>query len=427
MTDKRRYAVTPDKVQRVGYVLKKYPRLSETFIVNEILAHESSGMCIEIFSLRHSSEELIHDMVKRVKAPINHLYKDEIGITRFWNLVKECADLFPTLWSALDATRYDNAKLTYQAMLLAKSIKEKDITHLHAHFASSAVNVARLASKITGIPFSVTAHAKDIYSNNIDKTALRQSLNDASAIVTVSDYNIDYIDKHLGGVGTDIKRIYNGLPLEQFIFQSPEERPDTIVAIGRLVEKKGFEVLVKACKLIQGTRKDFKCLIIGDGHLKQELLQLVTSLDLTAHIELCGPKSQAEIKRHIQQAAVLAAPCLVSNDGDRDGLPTVLIESMALGTPCVSTDVTGIPEIVIDNKTGLLVPQHDAQLLATAIRHLLDSASSRVQLATHARQLVETHFDISRNSQTMRSFILDNTESTLNSNTYARTPVQVSR
>jgi hypothetical protein len=396
----------------VGYVLKIYPRLSETFIVNEIRAHESAELPVEIFSLRRPSEQLSHDMVASVKAPVTYLHSDEIGIKRFWNLIRECAELFPNLWAALDATRYDNAKETYHALWLANLVKEKGITHLHAHFASAAANVARLASRLTGISFSLTAHAKDIYCNNIDKLSLCQTLNDANAVVTVSDYNVDYLADHLAGVSTEVKRIYNGLPLKNFIYQSPEQRPNSIVAVGRLIEKKGFEVLIKACKLIQGSRKDFKCFIIGDGPLKENLLQLLSSLDLKAHVELCGPRSQTETKQYMQQAAVMAAPCVVSGDGDRDGLPTVLMESMALGTPCVSTDVTGIPEIVINEKTGLIVPQYDAQSLANAICRLLDSPALRVELSTGARQLIEQEFDIHKNGKIMRSFILGNSEDT---------------
>jgi glycosyltransferase involved in cell wall biosynthesis len=392
----------------VGYVLKRYPRLSETFIVNEILAHESAGLPVEIFSLRRPSEEPRHDMVNRIKAPVTYLHSDEIGIKRFWNMIRQCAELFPNLWQALDETRYKNAKETYQALWLAICVKDKGITHLHAHFASGAANVARLASQLTGISFSLTAHAKDIYCRHVDKSSLCRTLNQANALVTVSDYNVDYIAEQLSDVTTQVKRVYNGLPLQDFVYQSPEKRANNIVAVGRLIEKKGFEVLVKACKHMHARRKDFSCFIIGDGPLREDLLQLVSDLELSEHIELCGPRSQTETKRYMQQAAVMAAPCVVSDDGDRDGLPTVLMESMALGTPCVATDVTGIPEIVIDGETGLIVPQHDAQSLADALCRLLDNPPLRVELSSAARRLIEREFDIHKNSEIMRSFILAN-------------------
>ena len=400
----------PDHAHRVGYVLKRYPRLSETFIVNEILAHESAGLPVEIFSLRRPSEEPRHEMVNSVNAPVTYLHSDEIGIKRFWSMIRQGAERFPNLWQALDATRYENAKETYQALWLANCVKEKGITHLHAHFASAAANVARLASQLTGISFSLTAHAKDIYSKNVDKSSLCRTLNDANALVTVSDYNVDYIAEQLASVSTQVKRIYNGLPLDNFVYRSPETRANNIVAVGRLIEKKGFEVLVKACKHIRDRGKEFSCFIIGDGPLRGDLLQLVSDLELSGHIELCGPRPQAETKQYMQQAAAMAVPCVVSGDGDRDGLPTVLMESMALGTPCVSTDVTGIPEIVKDGETGLIVAQHDAQALADAICSLLDNPPLRVELSTAARRLIECEFDIRRNSEIMRSFILGDGE-----------------
>lgn len=400
----------PDHAHRVGYVLKRYPRLSETFIVNEILAHESAGLPVEIFSLRRPEEEPRHEMVCNVKSPVTYIHRDEIGIKRFWSMIRQCAELFPNLWQALDATRYENAKETYAALWLARCVKEKGITHLHAHFASAAANVARLASQLTGISFSLTAHAKDIYCENVDKTLLCQTLNEANALVTVSDYNVDYITEELASVRTEVKRIYNGLPLQNFVYHPPEQRANHIVAVGRLIEKKGFEVLLRACRHIHDRRKDFRCSIIGDGPLRENLLQLISDLELNEHIELCGPRSQADTKETMQQAAVMAAPCVVSDDGDRDGLPTVLMESMALGTPCVSTDVTGIPEIVKDGETGLIVPQHDAQSLADAICCLLDNTALRVKLSSAARRLIEREFDIRRNSEIMRSFILGNYE-----------------
>src|SRR5690606_12661002 len=152
---------------------------------------------------------------------------------------------------------------------------------------------------------------------------------------------------------------------------SPDIRPRQIVSVGRLVEKKGFDVLIDACAIMADRGVDFNCRIVGTGELEAELREQIARLGVEQHIELTGPRPQREVIDLIQNAAVFAAPCVNGSDGNRDGLPTVLLESMALGTPAVSTDVTGIPEILRDGETGLMVPQHDAHALATALERLL--------------------------------------------------------
>src|SRR5205823_4150700 len=147
--------------------------------------------------------------------------------------------------------------------------------------------------------------------------------------------------------------------LGSFPFAEPRERPPRIVAVGRLVEKKGFTTLVDACAILLRRGAEFECNIIGEGELESALAKQIESLGLSNRVKLLGPQPQREVIRHIRNAAALAAPCVLGSDGNRDGLPTVLLEAMALGTACVSTDVTGIPEVLHHEKTGLLVPQND--------------------------------------------------------------------
>ena len=168
------------------------------------------------------------------------------------------------------------------------------------------------------------------------------------------------------------------------------------------MEKKGFNVLVTACAELNKRGVDFECDIAGTGEHEAALREQITTLNLGQRVRLLGPLPQREIISLVQGSAALAAPCVVGADGNRDGLPTVLLEAMALGTPCVSTDVTGIPEVVRHEQTGLLVPQQDAAALADALQRLLQNAALRVQLATAARQLIEAEFDITRNTARQR-------------------------
>jgi colanic acid/amylovoran biosynthesis glycosyltransferase len=199
-----------------------------------------------------------------------------------------------------------------------------------------------------------------------------------------------------GADAARVHRIYNGLDLDQFPYESPEHRPARIVTVGRLVEKKGVADLVEACAVLHGRAVAFHCDIVGTGPLEPELRDLIRRLGLEERVRLLGPRPRSEVIAHVRRAAVFA-------DGDRDGLPTVLVEAMALGTPCVSTDVTGIPELLRPDDGGLIVPQHDPRALATALERLLADPALRVRLATRARRRVEAEFDIRRTTARLRA------------------------
>ena len=218
----------------------------------------------------------------------------------------------------------------------------------------------------------------------------------------MSDYNRDYLTRTYGSAAAHVHRVYNGLDLEEFRFESPAERPPRIAAVGRLVEKKGFMDLVEACAILRDRGLAFCCEIVGTGPLEPALQAQVQRLGLQGRVQLLGPRPRSEVIEHMRGAAVLAAPCVVAADGDRDGLPTVLLEAMALGTPCVSTEVTGIPELLLPSEAGLAVPEHDPPALAAALERLLADADLRVRLARHARRRVEAEFDIRRTAACVR-------------------------
>lgn len=402
----------PTNSKRVGYVVKRYPRFSETFIVNEILAHEAAGMEIEILALRAPCDTHFQDQISRVRAPVHYVPGGSVKASTFWNQLKDSGELFPHLWTTLEEFHHEDAATVYQAILLARVVQAKKIDHLHAHFATSAASVARLAARLAEIPYTITAHAKDIFHESVQPDDLSRKLSDAAAVITVSDYNEQYLREMYGSAARNVQRIYNGLSLDEFPFQPPSDRPAMIVSVGRLVEKKGFDDLIEACAILASRNLEFKCQLIGGGDLEESLRAQVERLNLQSRVELLGPRPQSEVRRRIHESAVLAAPCVVGNDGNRDGLPTVLLEAMALGTPCISTGVTGIPEIIHHERTGLLVPQHDPTALADAIERLLADAELRLRLADRARAVIETDFDIHRNSARLRWIFEDVRETT---------------
>ncbi|HEX2475685.1 MAG TPA: glycosyltransferase family 4 protein [Lacipirellulaceae bacterium] len=395
-----------DRPLRVAYVLKRYPRFSETFIVNEILAHEAAGVELSIFALRPPADSHFQPAIARVRAPVTYLQNGSVRANDFWNLLqprlKNRPERLKRLVGAADCEGLD----VFQALQLAQMLQERGVDHIHAHFATSAASVARMASLMTGIPFSFTAHAKDIFHEYVDPAALQEKLTDAASVVTVSDFNREFLHRQFGCADEKLRRIYNGLPLESFPFEVPRNRSPLTLGVGRLVEKKGFSDLIAACAILDEQHIDFRCEIIGSGELEAALRHQIDESQLGGKVELRGSLPTDEVVRSFRRAAVLAAPCITASTGDRDGLPTVLLEAMAVGTPCVATSVTGIPEVVRNRKTGLLIEERNPAALAAALRQILNDEGLRVQLAQSARQLIEERFDIEQNSAQLRALFL---------------------
>ncbi|MCU0492895.1 MAG: glycosyltransferase family 4 protein [Chloroflexaceae bacterium] len=387
----------------IGYVVKRYPRFSETFIVNEILAHEAAGWPLSIFALLPPTDAYFQDAIARVRAPVRYLIAERgMRASDFWPSLLAAGQNLPGFWPTVAAASITDARIIYQAAMLAVAVQQQGIEHLHAHFATSATCVARLAASMAGVSFSFTAHAKDIFHQDVSAADLDDKLADAAAVVTVSDFNLAYLRQQHGANASMVQRIYNGLELDRFAYQPPVARPPHIVAVGRLVEKKGFADLVDACALLAGRGVPFTCDIVGAGPLEADLRNQIERLGLEQRVSLLGPRPQSEIISLVQGGALFVAPCVEASDGDRDGLPTVLLEAMALGTPCVATDVTGIPEVLHHGETGLLVPQRNPAALASAMRQLLEAPALGKRLAAAARQRIECEFDIHRNSAQLR-------------------------
>lgn len=393
----------PTQPLRVGYVLKRYPRYSETFIVNEILAHEAAGLEVEIFALRGPCDTHFQDIIARVRAPVNYLHAEGLRAINLWDTLQATSNGLPDFWRDLEMARGEDVREVYQAVLLARAVQDQRIDHLHAHFSTSATTVARLAARFAGLPYSFTAHAKDIFHESVKPDDLQRKLSDAAAVVTVSDYNLRYLSETYGPAAAHVQRIYNGLSLENFPYAAPQARAPLIVSVGRLIEKKGLEDLIDACAILARGGRQFECQIVGGGEREGVLRARIEQLGLQAQVQLTGPQPQGEVIALVQSASAFAAPCVIGSDNNQDGLPTVLLEAMALGTPCVATPVTGIPEVLQHDQTGLMVPQHDPVALAAVLKRLLADTSLRTRLAGQARRLIERQFDIHLNTAHQRA------------------------
>lgn len=363
-----RSASAPGSRPRVCYLLKRYPRLSQTFVLNEMLELERQGVEVVVIARDGSGEAIAHPATRLLRAPVHVL-----------------RDLEPR------EDRWDE--------LAAGLLRDLRIGHVHGHFATWAAGAAMRAAARAGVPYSFTAHATDIYRDTVDVAALVERTANASFVVTVSEANRRHLDGLLDAAGRTgrVVRLYNGLDLERVRPFAGERRPGVVVAVGRLIEKKGFADLVEASRLLAARGRDARTVIVGDGPERARLEGQIDRAGLRDRVELVPALAQDEVLGLIGAASAFALPCVIGADGDRDGLPTVLLEAMALGTPAVSTTVAGIPEMIEDGVSGLLVGQRDPAALADALGRLLDSRDLRARLAGGALTAMRERFSIRRN------------------------------
>lgn len=392
----------------IGYVLKMYPRFSETFIVSEILAREAAGERIVIFSLRPPADTRFHAELAQVKAPVIHLPRTS-NAAKLWQRLAEVCDN-PRLGAGIQRRISDllEADLddAFQAVMLAQAAQQHGVTHLHAHFASVATTVARLAGAIAELPYSFTAHAKDIFHEDVDQQELEQKLSDAHHCVTISEYNLRDLRRRFPAATDRLHLVRNGLSLEKFPYQ-PHRQPPTvprILAVGRLVEKKGFGFLIDAIAGLRERGLHAQADIVGDGPLAGELESQIARRGLQDSVHLLGARTQSEVSHLMGCHDVFAAPFVVGSDGNADGLPTVLLEAMARGIRCVAADVTAVGEVIRDSETGWLVPSGDVEALITALADAVRRVEPTV-VTDAARALVELEFDSVRQAAQLRELV----------------------
>jgi len=296
----------------------------------------------------------------------------------------------------------------WQAGDIALGVLESGrIRHLHAHFCHTSTTVTMLASRMCKVPFSFTAHAKDIYRKDLNPgDMLPIKMRRAGFIVTCTKANREYLDR-LGINGTPIYTIYHGIDLEMFDRSEKrlrDERLPLILSVGRMVEKKGFVYLVEACRLLKDRGYDFECSIVGGtDHHTEEIKNVIERLNLGGTVALHSAVRQEELRKIYEQATIFALPCQVVDDGDRDGIPNVLVEAMAMELPVVSTVISGIPELIEDHVNGLLVPEKNVLSLASALEELLNDSKLRLRLGIAARQTVRRTFDSGQNIRDLKS------------------------
>jgi len=296
-----------------------------------------------------------------------------------------------------------------QALGLARELLRGGFTHLHAHFANEPTSVAQLAHHLTGCAFSFTAHAKDIYLT--DRDDLAGKIAAAEFVITCTGFNRKYLTEVAAG-NAPIHVCYHGVDLSRFSGEREDVRasraaePPVILSVGRFCEKKGFPYLIQACYRLKRKGRHFVCRIVGFGPLQQELEELIAKLELQDCVFLAGKMTQDKLIHEYRRADLFVLPCLVTDDGDRDGIPNVLVEAMAMRIPVVSTPVSGIGELVDHMENGLLAAEKDSEALAAAMETLLDDPPLRHRLGANGRQKVMDGFSLDRSTAKVRDLLL---------------------
>ena len=415
--------------KQIGYLLRSYPRLSQTFILNEILALEKIGVLIQIFALTNPREKVVQMQVDQVQAPVHYLdgdtqprslrtmFNENIRVA-WWHLqgyIRSLAYIASNKGIDKGYTASSRWECFLQAVhvvylfTLSERRTGKKIDHLHAHFAHDPALIAYLVHRMTGIPFSFTAHARDLYQ--VHEKPLTDRIRRAKAVITCCGANLEYLNQIAPAQQSKFSLIYHGVNLKDF---QPDptaassfvpENP-IILSVGRLVEKKGFPDLLQALLRVREKGQRFCCTIYGDGPLFQQLEIWIKEHGMTNEVKLMGDRTQQELISVYQSATLFALTPIQTEDGDRDGIPNVLVEAMAVGLPVITTSVAGIPELVENDQNGLIYQPHDVEGISSGIVDLLRDAEKRRQFSDAASKKVKEQFDVVQAAQRLKTLFI---------------------
>lgn len=370
-------------------LVKRFPRLSETFILNEFLELRRQGLPVSLCAVMDPREKHTQPEALELVPEVTYLQADTLRA----ELPAALRTVRRHPWGALRAglwvlSRHSrpSTRNFFHALVLLDRLADGPAVHLHAHFLHAPGSIAFIANKVSGVSYSLTGHAKDIYTTLPEN--LRMRAERAEFVTTCTGANAAYLTDQVGIPAEKLRVCRHGVDVARFVASGRDPRPGRILSIGRLVPKKGFDVLIEALALALAHGVDCQLRIVGSGELRQELLDRAADLGLADRVTLVGSCTQDEIRSELAQAEMFVLAPRVLADGDRDGIPNVILEAMAAGVPVISTAISGIPEAVTDTVTGLLVPERDAAALAAAIHRLATDPALRAAVAERAQTSV---------------------------------------
>jgi glycosyltransferase involved in cell wall biosynthesis len=389
--------MTHPRPQRIVVLVKRFPRLSETFVLNEFLELRRQGLPVELTAIMDPGE--------RQSQPEACALVPEVAYLQTGRLRAELPGAWRTArrhrWGTLRAagwvlTRHSRAAVRnlVHALVLLDRLADGPPAHLHAHFLHSPAALAFIAAKVNGQPYSLTGHAKDIYTTLPEN--LRMRCGSAQFVTTCTEANRSHLVKEIGLAPESVHVCRHGVHAERFLTPARAPRPGRIVSVGRLVPKKGFDVLVRAIGELTRRGVPVELVVLGGGDLREALEALAREQGVAERVRLIGARPQHEVVEQLAAAEVFALAPRVLADGDRDGVPNVVLEAMAAGVPVVATAVSGLSEVITDRVSGRLVPPERPDLLADALDELLRDAGLRARFGENGRNLVGAELAWSR-------------------------------
>jgi glycosyltransferase involved in cell wall biosynthesis len=390
---------------RFAYLFERFPSFGQTFCYREVAELDRQDVAAPIFSIRKPKGEPPQDWDIRIVQRVQYL-PDEKELLEDVRGAAKKRKLGMDIVAALDqwGRRTDFLRL-YQAVYIGLRLREMGVGHVHAHFAGMAARTAFWINKFFPITFSFTAHANDIFVPTDFEVGLDKLVDTARAIITETDYAAQFLRERFPDRAGRVHRIYNGLDLSEFGRADFSSVPPLIIAVGRLIPKKGFSDLIRTCALLARRGKSFRCEIIGEGAVENDLRDKIEQLGLQHCVILAGAKPQSQLRRCLAAANVFALPSVVDPEGGMDNLPTVIMEAMATGLPVVSTNIGGIPEMVIENETGFLVQAGDAVAMAEAIHEIIGDPSVAQRLGQSGYERARTLFSIDKNVRDLYALV----------------------
>lgn len=400
-------ALSAPRAPRVAYMMSRFPKLTETFILYEVLAVQAQGVTVELYPLQRERTSVMHPEAAPLVERAHYQPLLSWPILRAqWHYLRRrpraylgaLRDLLRANWGS---ARYFLGALAFfpKAVRFAQLMEAEGIDHVHAHFASHPAAMAFVIHRLTGIPYSFTAHGSDLHR---DKHMLCQKVAEAAFVVTIARFNQEIFVAECGeGVRDKVQVVHCGVDTQVF---QPRQAPPTpgnplqILCIGTLHEVKGQTHLIEACRLLRERGLDFVCRFVGDGPDEPMLREQVARAGLAEAVHFEGRKTRQEVIALLNAADVVVAPSVPSRDNRREGIPVVLMEAMGAGVPVIASDLSGIPELVEHEVSGLLVPPGDANAIAAALERLAGDPALRARLGQGGRNKVLREFDLAANA-----------------------------
>lgn len=401
---------------RVAYIMSRFPKITETFVLYEMQAIERQGIEVAVYPLQRERTKVMHPEAKPYmeRAHFQPLISLSIVFAHLFFLRRKPVVYLQTLWTLLRANwgslRYFGGVLVLfpKIVYFAKLMAEEGIDHVHAHFASHPAAAGFVIHRLVGIPYSFTAHGSDLHR---DRHMLREKVAEAAFVVPISTYNQTMIVAECNGQYSD-KVIVIHCGVDTSVFQprtAPTAHelgkgPFTILCIGTLHEVKGQTYLVQACQQLKQRGIDFICHFIGDGPDEAMLTQQAANLGLAEQVKFHGRLTREQIVTLLHNADVVATPSVPTSDGRREGIPVVLMEAMGSGVAVVASRLSGIPELVLEGTCGLLAEPRDVNGLAAGLEQLYHDPELRRRFGQAGRKQVVENFDLFRNAKVLADY-----------------------